>query len=319
MKAIRVNENGGPEVMRLEDVADPRPGAGEVLVRVRAAGVNPVDTYLRAGTVYKTPLPYTPGFDGGGDIEALGEGVTKFKPGDRVYIARSVTGTYAEKTVCRDSQVYPLPAKITYSQGAAVNVPYATAYRALFQRAHGIAGETVFVHGASGGVGVAAVQIARAAGFTVIGTGGTERGRELALKEGAHRVLDHHDPTYTDKLMEFTGGRGVDIILEMAAHINLGKDLTLLARNGRVVVIGNRGPAEIDARNIMGRDGCILGMNLTVTPQDELDHIHPALVAGLENGTLRPVVGQEIPLAGAPKAHEEVMKPGAYGKIVLVP
>ena len=320
MKAIRVHEFGGPEVMRLEDVADPHAGPGQVVVRVHAIGVNPVDTYVRAGT-YPTrpPVPYTPGRDAAGVIEAVGEGVKRVAAGDRVYVAGTLSGAYAERALCEESQVQPLAARVLFTQGAGVFVPYATAYRALFQRARAVPGETVLVHGASGGVGVAAVQIARAAGFTVVGTGGTERGRKLASDEGAHHVLDHHAPEYLDQLMSLTGGRGVDVILEMLANVNLGRDLNVLARGGRVVIIGSRGTVEIDPRAAMGRDASILGMTIMNGLPQELQSIHAALVAGLENGTLRPVVGREMSLADAPRAHIAVMEPGAHGKIVLLP
>lgn len=321
MKAIRVHDFGGPEVMKLEQVADLKPGAGQVTVRVRAAGVNPVDTYIRTGTyaAHKPALPYTPGMDGAGAVDAVGTGVTHVKPGDRVYLSGSASGTYAELALCQESQVHALPLKISFAQGAAVQIPYATAYRALFQLAHTQAGETVLVHGASGGVGVAAVQLARAAGFTVIGTGGTEKGRKMVLDEGAHHTVDHRAPNYLEKVMALTGGRGVDVILEMLANVNLGKVLPVLARNGRVVVIGSRGTVEINPRDLMSRDASVLGMALFNAPAEKLAAIHAALFAGLENGTLRPVVGRELPLAEAAKAHAAVMEPGAFGKIVLIP
>ena len=320
MKAIRVHEFGGPEVLKFEEVSNPSAAPGQVVVAVKAAGVNPVDIYIRAGTyTFKPSLPYTPGMDGAGVVESVGQGVTRVKEGDRVYLAGTLTGAYAQKTVCAESQVHRLPAKITFPQGAAVNVPYATAYRALFQIGQARAGETVFIHGASGGVGVAAVQLARAAGLNVIGTAGTPKGRELVLHEGAHHALDHRAADYLDQLRPITGGRGADIIVEMLANVNLGKDLPLLAARGRVVVVGSRGPVEINARDIMGRDGSIRAMSLLVAPPEELAGIHAAIYAGLENGTLRPVVGQEIPLAEAARAHKAVMEPGAHGKIVLVP
>jgi NADPH:quinone reductase len=221
--------------------------------------------------------------------------------------------------LCDESQVHPLPENTSFAQGAGVYVPYATAYRALFQRARATPGEVVLVHGASGGVGVAALQLARAAGMTVIGTGGTEKGRRLVAEEGAHHVLDHRAPDYLEQAVALTGGRGVDVILEMLANVNLDRDLNILARGGRVVVIGNRGTVEINPRAAMSRDAAILGMSLLNAPQHELSGIHAALVAGLESGTLRPVVGQEMPLADAPRAHEAVLEPGAYGKIVLIP
>ncbi|MET0648321.1 MAG: NADPH:quinone reductase [Pyrinomonadaceae bacterium] len=320
MKAIRVHEFGGPEVLRSEEVPEPKPSAGQVLVRVRAAGVNPVDTYIRSGVhAVKPALPYTPGLDAAGEVEAVGEGVARLAAGQRVYTAGSLTGTYAELALCEESQCHPLPERVTFAQGAGVFTPYATAYRALFQRAKAQPAETVLVHGASGGVGTAAVQLARAAGLRVLGTAGTEEGRRLVLEQGAHEVLDHRAPDYFEQLNGLTGGRGVDVILEMLANVNLDRDLGALAKGGRVVVVGSRGTVEINPRQAMTRDASILGMTLfNISPQ-EFVSIHAALGAGLEAGTLRPVVGRELPLAEAARAHEEVLKPGAYGKIVLLP
>src|SRR6266850_8561053 len=226
MKAIVVREFGGPNMLRLEEVPDPKPGPGEVLVRIRAAGVNPVDAYIHTGTyVRKPPLPYTPGFDGAGEVEAAGAGVTDVKPGDRVYIAGPGksgvgAGTYAEFAVCPPSQLHPLPARVSFAQGAALGVPYCTAYRALFQRAWTKPGDTVLVHGATGGVGIAAVELAHARGIRVIGTGGTVAGLATAREHGADVTVNHREPTYTDAIKQATGGRGADVIVEMAAHIN---------------------------------------------------------------------------------------------------
>ena len=321
MKAIRVHQFGGPEQLRLEEVHDLTPGPGQIVVKVRAIGVNPFDTYIRGGAyAIKPQLPYTPGADAAGVVASVGSGVTLFKSGDRVYIAGTLSGAYAEQALCQESQVHPLPKKTSFEQGAAIGVPYATAYRALFHKAEIKPGESLLVHGASGGVGIAAVQLARAHGAMVIGTAGTEEGRKLVVKEGAHHALDHHAADMPEQLAKLTGGKGVDVILEMLANKNLGKDLTLLAKFGRVVVIGSRGTVEITPRDGMGRDAKILAMTvLNVTPE-ELSSIHAALVAGLENETLRPIIGQELPLREAARAHEEVMKPtGAHGKIVLTP
>ncbi|HWO01909.1 MAG TPA: NADPH:quinone reductase [Blastocatellia bacterium] len=319
MKAIQVREFGGPEVLKLTDVTDPTPGPGQVVVRIHAAGVNPVDTYIRAGRhAVRPPLPYTPGMDGAGVIEAIGEGVTRVKAGERVYVAGTITGAYAEKALCFETQVHPLAERVSFEQGAAVGVPFATAYRALFQRANAKPAEVVLIHGGSGGVGIAAVQLARAAGLTVFGTGGSEKGRQLVSEQGAHHVLDHHSPDYPDQIKTLTNGRGVDLILEMLANVNLAKDLGMLAQRGRVVVIGNRGTIEIDPRAAMGKDSSIIGMSLFNASPEELASVHAALVAGLESGTVRPIVGQKLPLAEAPQAHEAAVEPGAYGKIVLI-
>jgi len=318
MNAIRVEEFGGPEVMKLVSVPQLRPGPGQVLVRIHAVGINPVETYIRAGTYARKPaLPFTPGNDGAGVVEEVGEGVSKFQPGDRVYTAGSISGTYAEYALCDPVQLHPLPANASFAQGAAMGTPYATAFRGLFQRAQAKPGETLLVHGASGGVGTAAVQLARACGLRVLGTAGTERGRDLVREQGADEVFDHRASDYLAAIKKVTAGRGVDVILEMAAHLNLGKDLTILAPRGRVVVIGNRGRVEIDARETMSRDADIRGMVLPNTPADELASIHAALVAGLADGSLRPVIGRELALAEAPEAHRVVLEPGAFGKIVL--
>ena len=320
MKAIVVHEFGGPEVLELEEVPTPKPAAGQVLVRIHAAGVNPYDTYMRAGTyAVKPPLPYTPGSDAAGVIEAVGDGVKKVKPGDRVYTARTVTGAYAQYALALEAQVHGLPEKITFGQGAGVWVPYGTAYHALYHSAGARASETVLVHGASGGVGSAAVQMAHAMGITVFGTAGTQKGLELVRREGAHQVFDHSKAGYQEEIMKVTGGRGVDVILEMLCNVNLSADLKMLATNGRVIIIGNRGEITINPRDLMLRRASARGFTLwAVTPAEEAE-IHSGLFAGLENGTLRPVVGKELPLAEAARAHKQVLEPGAAGKIVLVP
>ena len=318
MKAIVVREFGGPDVMKLEDVPVPAPGAGQLLVRVAAVGVNPVDGYIRSGSYARKPtLPYTPGTDIAGTVEQVGAGVTRIVPGARVY-AHSAVGGYAEFALCEEWQAHPLPERISFAQGAALGVPYATAWRALFVRARARAGETVLVHGASGGVGIGAVQMARAHGLQVIGTAGTADGLALASAQGAHHVLNHREAGYLQQIRPLTSGRGVDVVLEMLANVNLDQDLDVLARNGRVVVIGNRGRVEIDPRKAMGVDGAILGMTLFNADRAEFHEIHSGIVAGLENGTLTPVVAREMPLADAVASHVAVMEPGAMGKIVLV-
>jgi NADPH:quinone reductase len=320
MKAIQVHRFGGPEVLEFQEVPTPKPEPGQVLVRVHAAGVNPYDTYMRNGTyAIKPQLPYTPGSDAAGTVEAVGEGVKKVKVGDRVYTAKTVTGAYAEYALALESQVYRLPEKISFAQGAGLWVPYGTAYTALYQHANARAGETVLIHGASGGVGLAAVQLARALGMTIIGTAGTQRGLDLIKREGAHYGFDHTKAGYSEEIMKATGGRGADVILEMVANLNLATDLKLLAIRGRVIVIGNRGEITINPRELMGRRGSIRGFTLWAATDAEVAEIHAAIAAGLENGTLRPIVGKELPLKDAAVAHQDVLAPGSFGKIVLVP
>lgn len=320
MKAIAVHEFGAPEVMKLEEIPTQKPGPGQVVVRVHAAGVNPFDTYMRAGTyALKPPLPYTPGGEGAGVVESVGPGVTKAKPGERVYIGHPVTGTYAEYTLALESQVHRLPEQISFVQGAGIYVACGTAYHALHHHAKARGSETLLVHGASGGVGIAAVQIARAMGMTVIGTAGTDKGLELVRREGAHHVFNHRNAGYQEAILKATQGRGVDVIIEMLANINLGNDLKLLARYGRVIIVGSRGDVTITPRDLMARSASARGFTLWNISQDDEADMLAGLEAALENGTLRPVVGKEMPLGDAVRAHKEVMEPGAFGKIVLIP
>ncbi len=320
MRAVWVRETGDPSVMELKEITKPSPGLGEVLVQVRAAGVNPVDTYVRAGTHgYRPDLPYTPGIDAAGVVSAVGEGVQGVTVGDRVYLSGSVSGTYAECALCDQRRLHRLPDHVSFPQGAALGVPYGAAYRALFQRGRARGGETVLVHGATGGVGLAAVQLARAAGLTVFGTAGDGEGRALAVREGAHHVLDHGDPEHLRKVVEITGGRGVDLILEMLADVNLGGDPSALAPGGRVVVIGSRGRVEIDPRDLMVREVEIRGMLLAAATAGELAETHAALVSGLESGALKPVVAAEFPLSDAAGAHRLVEGWSGRGKVVLLP
>ena len=319
MKAIRVESHGGPEVLKIAEVPEPAPAENQVLVRVKAIGINPVDTYIRSGNYGAREMPYTPGFDAAGLVEKVGPNVTRVKPGDRVYTSGSITGTYAEFALCHERAVHPLPEKTSLPQGAALGIPYATAYRALFQKGKAQPGETVLIHGATGGVGLACIQFAKAAGINVIGTGGTPKGRELVQENRADHVVDHGAPKYTEEIMGFTNGKGVDLIIEMLANVNLARDLSLLAKFGRVVVVGSRGNIEITPRDLMRCDSCVMGMTLFNASDNELEEIYSSINKGLQDGSLDPLVGHELPLSDAPRAHVMVMESGAYGKIVLVP
>lgn len=318
MRAVRVRDFGEPEVLQIEEIPIPTPGPEEVLVRVRAVGINPVETYIRSGRYAKLPtLPYTPGTDAAGVIEQAGARVTSVRSGQRVYTAGTVSGAYAEWAVCRADQVHVLPESLSFEQGAAVNIPCATAARALITKAAARPGERVLVHGASGGVGLAAVQIAKILGLEVYGTAGTEPGRQLVLTHGAAAALDHTRPGYLDELRTLTGGRGVEIIVEMLANVNLTADLGALATGGRVVIVGSRGSLEFNPREAMLRDATIFGLMLAHASAAELAELHAWLGRHLANGALRPFVGRSFPLSEAAAAHRAVMAPGAMGKIVL--
>ncbi|NJM52275.1 MAG: NADPH:quinone reductase [Blastocatellia bacterium] len=318
MKAIVVKEYGAPEVMKLEEIPTPEIDANQLLIKVTAAGVNPVDTYIRAGTYTTIPnLPYTPGKDAAGIVEAVGDNISNFKVGDRVYTADSVTGTYAEFVVCKENQVGHLPENISFEQGAGVFVPYATSYRALFQKAKAKSGETVLTHGASGGVGIAAVQWAKNAGLAVIGTASSEEGKRLIKEQGADYVFDHSDENYLQQILEATENKGVDIILEMLANVNLVKDFDVLAKYGRIVIIGNRGSLDFNPRLTMGKDATIYGMSLFNFSSEEQAQIHREIYKGLSEGFLNPIIGKTFSLAESAQAHSEIIESKAFGKIVL--
>lgn len=324
MKAIRAHSFGGPEVLRYEDVDEPVPGPGEVVVDVRAAGVNPADTYMRTGTYAIIPdLPYTPGGDAGGIVSAVGAGVEGLAVDDSVFVGTGLsfdlTGCYAEKVKRRADEVLPLPTNVSFAQAAAFGVSYTTAHYALFERGGAQAGETVFIHGASGSVGTSAIQLARRAGLKVIGSGGSARGLELIRSEGADLAVNHTADGYLDEVRKFTGGAGPEMILEMLANVNLAADMDLAARYGRIIVIGCRGEVSINPRVAMMRELDVRGIALWNATREQMRPIMEDILAGVAEGALRPIIGREMSLSEAAAAHRAVLEPGAYGKIVLVP
>jgi NADPH2:quinone reductase len=322
VKAIRVMAFGGSEQLHVEDVPPLVPGPEEVVVSLKASGVNPVDAYIRNGTYSLKPeLPYTPGIDGAGLVSRIGLNVNNLALGQRVYVSRPKTGTYAEECLCAAENVHVLPTNVSFEQGATLGIPYLTAYRALFQLAQARAGETVLIHGASGGVGIAAVQFAKAHGLQVLGTASTGKGRSLALRSGAHHVFDHSSGEMTEQVAALTAGLGPNLIVEMLANKNLAQDLEIIAKSGKIVVVGNRGPTEVNMRDAMSKGVTIFAMVLFNATINELNEGHAAVRAGLELEMLKPVVGKVFPLQEAQIAHDFVMNPtdGTAGKIVLLP
>lgn len=322
MKAIMVERFGGPEVLQVRERPVPKPGIGEVRVRLAAVGVNPVEAYIRAGAYGTAPkLPYVPGNDGAGVVDAVGEGVDAARVGQRVFVAatraRRNTGTYAEYVVCDERSVGLLPQGASFEQGAGIGTPGLAAGDALFVRARVQPGEIVLVHGASGGVGTLAVQLARRIGCVVYGTVGDERGRALVERLGATRTFNHRSKGYLDEIRDATENRGVDAVIDMAAHANLMKDVQVTATRGRIVVVGSRGSLDFDPRTLMSNDLDVRGMNVNNLQPPELDLVMHALGAALAGG-MRVVVAQAFPLANAAEAHRAVEARGKDGKIVLV-
>lgn len=320
MRAIRVSQFGGPEVLKVENNTPiPQPQDNQVLVKVYAAGVNPVDTYIRNGTyAVKPTLPYTPGMDVSGIVEAVGKNVKRLKEGDRVFSIRTVSGGYAEYCVLDEEFTQPLSEILTFEQGAGLGVPYYTAYRAVVTHGKAKAGDTVLVHGASGAVGLASVQLCKNMGLKVLGTAGSEPGIHLVNENGADLVFNHNSDDYTKQIMDATNGEGPDLIIEMLANINLEKDLGMIHKKGRIVIVGSRGTIEISPRLTMSKECIVTGVMLFGSSPDEWKEMHAAIQAGMRSGWVLPHVGREYSLDEASKAHNDVINnTGAQGKIVI--
>lgn len=322
MKAIRAHAFGGPDVLQADDIATPQPGSGEVLIEMRAAGVNPADTYMLGGSYAIRPdLPYTPGGDFAGVIAALGEDVTGWSAGDRVFVSAalgvSLTGGYADYVLRPAENLRPLPDGVSFEQAAALGVPYVTAHLGLFEKGRAARGETVFIHGASGAVGTAAIQLARRAGLTVIGSAGSAAGLDLIREQGVSLAVDHSSDTYLDAIRAATDGNGPDLILEMLADRNLAADMELAAKYGRIVIIGCRGDVTISPRLSMMKELTITGTAVWNAPRETVLGVLDDIAAGLADQSLAPVIGARFALDQAADAHRAVMEPGHRGKVVI--
>lgn len=328
-QAIVAESFGGPEVMKVGEKSLPTLGEQEVLVQVRAAGINPSDTYMRLGphgpwavTPHLIPTPpFTPGKDGAGTVLQIGRGVEGFAVGQRVYLNGSITGTYASMAICAAASVHLLPDEVSFAQGACVGVPCATAYHALKNRANISAGQRIFIHGASGGVGLAAVQLAKDFGCFVVGTAGSDPGLEAVQKSGADAALNHREDGYMQKAKELAPD-GFDVILEMAAHANLPSDFKIAGKRSCICIIGSKAQeVGFNPRLTMPLEVDIRGVFLGSASPEEKTKMKAGLYDAMQRGVLKPVVGMELDLADAPKAHVEVMNPssgGALGNIVLI-
>lgn len=324
MQAIQVSAFGDESVLQLKDLPTPKPGLNQALVALKAIGVNPVDTYIRAGKYPSLPpLPYTPGTDAAGIVEAAGAG-SPFHAGDRVYLTGSLTGAYASHALVSTavtavgSHIHPLPDHVSFEAGAALYVPYYTAYKALFLRTVIKPGDTVLIHGATGAVGLAALQWLKNSNTTVLATGGSQEGLDLLKKEGAHHIFNHKNPNYIEEIKSKVIG-GIDVILEMLANVNLANDLKLLGKHGRVIVIGNRGDATANLRDIMAKDADIRPMSLPASPPEHFQQIHKAVAAALAAKSINPIISKTYKLADAGQAHKDIMNSSANGKLILVP
>jgi NADPH:quinone reductase-like Zn-dependent oxidoreductase len=321
MKAMRARQFGGPEQLRFEDAPDPQAQTGQVQIRVRAAGINPADLVRLSGRLQPLTLPYIPGTDVCGDVEAVGTGVTHVKKGDRVF-GRALTGGYAEKTCLAASEAIPLPANLSFAEGAAIPIPFYTAYRALHHKAAIKAGETVLISAGGGGVGVAAIQLAKLAGARVITTVGSQEKAARTRELGADIAINYKEQDFATEVQKLTDGKGVDVILENVAADNLAKDLTILARDGRIILIGTgtgKGPdGHFAVMHALMKDANLLGMSL-VNAGPVIPEMATALISLFAAGKLKAIVSKTYPLSDAPQALADLVAGRVFGKLVLTP
>lgn len=321
MKAMRAHQFGGPEQLRFEDAPDPQVQPGQVQIRVRAAGINPADLVRLSGRLQPLPLPYIPGTDVCGEVEVVSAGVTHVQKGDRVF-GRALSGGYAEKTCLAASEAILLPANLSFAEGAAIPIPFYTAYRALHHKAALKAGETVLVSAGGGGVGVAAIQLAKMAGARVITTVGSQEKAERTRTLGADVAVNYREQDFVAEVQKFTDGKGIDIIIENVAADNLAKDFAALARDGRIVLIGTGTGKSPDATfNVFGaltKDATLYGMSL-VNAGPAIPEMAKALTGLFAEGKIKAIVSKSYPLPEAPQALADLVAGKVFGKLVLTP
>ncbi|HEV8714991.1 MAG TPA: zinc-binding dehydrogenase [Candidatus Binatia bacterium] len=321
MKAMRAHQFGGPEQLRFEDAPDPQAQAGQVQIRVRAAGINPADLVRLSGRLQPLTLPYIPGTDVCGEVDAVGAGVTHVKKGDRVF-GRAVTGGYAEKTCLAASEAIPLPANLSFAEGAAIPIPFYTAYHALHHKAALKPSETVLISAGGGGVGVAAIQLAKLAGARVITTVGSAEKAARTRELGADVALNYKEQDFAAEVQKLTDGKGVDVIIENVAADNLAKDLPILARDGRIILIGTgtgKGPdGHFAVMYALMKDANLLGMSL-VNAGPVIPEMATTLSSLFAAGKLKAIVSKTYPLPEAQQALADLVAGRVFGKLALTP
>lgn len=322
MKAMMVEKLGTPDVMQMQTLPDPEPGPGEVHVRIRAVGLNFPDILMIAGKYqHKPPLPFSPGMEACGEVLSIGEGVTRFGPGDRVIVG-SKGGLFAEQAVVPQAAVLPLPARWSFEEGAAFKSAYMTAYVSLVERGRMQAGETVLVHGAGGGVGLAAVELASALGAKVIATVGSDAKRDAVLARGANHAIDHRTENFRDRVMEITGGKGAEVIYDPVGGDFLFQSLRAIAWGGRLLVIGFAGGTipEVPANYALLKSCKVIGVRageyVRMDP-DAGERIFGHMAEMAAEGKLNPCVYKAFPLSEAVAALAVISARQVIGKVVL--
>jgi len=322
MKVVSVHKFGLENPLVIEDLPESKAQSGQVLVRVRAAGVNPLEISIRSGghpRSMQMQVPFVCGSDIAGEVESVGAGVKRIAPGDRVW-GRSLTGGYAEKGVLLEVATGRLPDSLSFEEGACLPIPLLTAWNALVIKAGAGPGETVLVQGGAGGVGHMAIQLARHMGCRVLATASSNEKAEFCREAGAEEVIIYRESNVPDRVKEMTAGRGADVVVETAASENLVGDLELLALNGRIVVVGGgtgKGTdVTISLRPAMSRDAKIMGIS-SANMAPLIPRALLQLSSLLERGDIQPHIGHELPLDQANESHELVLSGKFLGKVVL--
>ena len=322
MKAMRAAQFGGPENLRFEDAPEPALRDAHVLIRVKATGINPADLVRMSGRYPQPlPVPYIPGTDVAGEVEAVAAGVTHVRVGDRVF-GRSINGGgYAEKACLPAHETIPLPDNLSFAEGAAIPVPFYTAYVAVHHKAALKAGETVLVSAGGGGVGVAAIQLAKVTGARVITTVGSTEKAEKTQALAADVAINYKTQDFAAEVLQVTAGKGVDVIIENVATDNFAKDFSALAQNGRIVLIGTGTGKAPEASFMVGaalfKDAAIYGMVLGNSAV-HIPDIAQALTPLFASGAVRAIVHQTYPLTHAQHALQDLVESNVFGKLILV-
>ncbi|WP_100406403.1 NADPH:quinone reductase [Bacillus solitudinis] len=320
MKAVIYKQYGDPSVLQLSDVQVPAPQDGEVLIKVGASGINPVDTYFRKGIRPVEKFPHIPHFDVAGEVIEIGTGVTNLRVGDRIWTT-NVKGTAAEFICLPENLAFHLPEALSFEEGAALAMPFMTAHLALHYRANVKSSETVLIYGGAGSVGFAAIQIAKQAGATVIATTSNKEKENLAKQAGADEVINYLEADVEEKVNILTNGKGVSIILDMSLSENMEKDFKMISIGGRIVTIGSPidNTPPLLWRQLNMKNASLLGVLLFSAPATELLKAGQFISDEFKAKSFHAHIGKCFSFGDAAKAHHALEQKTYNGRIILVP
>ncbi len=318
MKAVVYEQYGEPNVLKVAEIEKPVINENEVLIKVKASGVNPVDTYFRKGIRQVNGFPFVPHLDLAGEVAEVGANVTNVKVGDRVW-ATNANSASAEYTALPSHLVFPLHTDYTFVDGAALAMPFMTAHLSLFFRGKLQAGETVLVYGGAGAVGHAAIQLAKAAGATVITTASSIEKADIAKQAGADHIILYKEESVIDRTTELTDGKGIDLILDVSVSENLETDLEIIKWGGRIVTIGSpvNNTPQLPWRQLNLKHASLLGMLQLTAPSEAIIEAGREISAGFANGSFKSYVGKVFAFDEAAAAHEHIEQKSINGRIIL--